>query len=101
LWLNSPDLDAFSLFHQLRDTTRNVNQDGKLAVENLRAYAPVQIVLDQIEAILISAAEPPHNLQGGRFGNDVKQYIQRRDEEKLGPSIEEAIKQLYESQQAI
>jgi len=21
LWLNSPDLDAFSLFHQLRDTT--------------------------------------------------------------------------------
>ncbi len=23
LWLNSPDLDAFSLFHQLRDTTWN------------------------------------------------------------------------------
>jgi hypothetical protein len=24
LWLNSPDLDAFSFFYQLRDTTWNV-----------------------------------------------------------------------------
>ena len=33
-------------------------------------------VLDHMEAILIHAAEPPLNRQGGRFGKDVEQYLQ-------------------------
>ena len=32
-------------------------------------------VLDHIEAILLAAAEPPLNLQRGRFGKDVEQYL--------------------------
>jgi hypothetical protein len=27
LWLNSPDLDAFLLFYQLRDTTRRTHAE--------------------------------------------------------------------------
>ncbi len=33
-------------------------------------------ILDHIEAILIAAAEPPLNLQRGRFGSIVEQYLQ-------------------------
>lgn len=38
-------------------------------------------VLNHIEAILLAAAEPPLNLQRGRFGQDVQQYIQFIEEE--------------------
>ncbi|MEQ1540035.1 MAG: GIY-YIG nuclease family protein [Sphingorhabdus sp.] len=34
-------------------------------------------VLSHIEAILIATAEPPLNLQRGRFGADVEQYLQQ------------------------
>jgi len=37
-------------------------------------------ILDHIEAILLAAAEPPLNLQRGRFGNDVTQYLQHSPE---------------------
>lgn len=33
-------------------------------------------VLDHIEAILLATSEPPLNLQRGRFGTDVEQYLQ-------------------------
>jgi hypothetical protein len=33
-------------------------------------------VLNHIEAILIATTEPPLNLQRGRFGSDVEQYLQ-------------------------
>lgn len=41
-------------------------------------------LLDHIEAILIHAAEPRQNRQGGRFGN-AEQYVQYRDD-SLGPN---------------
>jgi hypothetical protein len=33
-------------------------------------------VLNHIEAILLATAEPPLNLQRGRFGSEVEQYLQ-------------------------
>lgn len=52
-------------------------------------------ILNHVEAILISAAEPPHNRQGGRFGDEVEQYLQYRDHDALGPDAESMIKQLW------
>jgi len=52
-----------------------------------------------IEAILISAAEPPHNRQGGRFGKEVEQYLQYRDQEALGPDTEAMLKELWKKGQ--
>ncbi len=63
---------------------RAVNQNGKLRVENMAAHAEMGDVLNHIEGILIAAAEPPHNRQGGRFGDAVEQYLHERDE-RLGP----------------
>jgi hypothetical protein len=53
-------------------------------------------VLNHIEAILIHSAEPKQNRQGGRFGEDVIQYLQVRDE-NLGPTREEMIHQLWQA----
>jgi hypothetical protein len=63
---------------------RAVNQNGQLRVENMAAHAEMGDVLNHIEGILIASAEPPHNRQGGRFGEDVEQFLQDRDE-RLGP----------------
>lgn len=51
-------------------------ENGILDVEAEIEEQSVSEVLDHIEAILLAAAEPPLNLQRGRFGNDVQQYIQ-------------------------
>lgn len=48
----------------------------------------VSNTLDHIEAILLAAAEPPLNLQRGRFGKEVQKYIQSR-EPNIGQSDDE------------
>ncbi|HMG05503.1 MAG TPA: hypothetical protein VK581_08580 [Chthoniobacterales bacterium] len=53
-------------------------------------HPELNIVLDHIEAILIHAAEPPMNGQGGRFGGSVTRYKQVRDE-RLGPTDHEML----------
>ncbi len=54
---------------------------GDAPVENNRPYKlEMGSILDHIEAILLAAAEPPLNLQRGRFGNSVIQFIQRSPE---------------------
>lgn len=63
---------------------RWVTKGDKLAAEADGAHTTAGKVLNHIEAILISASEPPHNRQGGRFGGEVMQYLQYRDE-ALGP----------------
>lgn len=50
--------------------------DGELDEDSELIAPSVGSILDHIEAILLAAAEPPLNLQRGRFGNDVQQYIQ-------------------------
>ncbi len=78
---------------------RRVNQDGSLAAENLAAHSPISDVLDHIEAVLIAAAEPRHNRQGGKFGEGVSQYLQYRDGEALGPTQEQMIRDLWDRMQ--
>jgi hypothetical protein len=52
-----------------------VRVTGDLAADVASAQPTISDVLDHIEAILISAAEPAKNLQGGRFGEGVEQYL--------------------------
>lgn len=66
---------------------------GALDLEFEIDVPEVGSVLDHIEAILLAAAEPPLNLQRGRFGTDVQQYIQhsvdQEDEEDDDESDDE------------
>jgi hypothetical protein len=43
------------------------------------------------------AAEPVHNRQGGKFGDNVEQYLQYLDSENLGPDIKEMARDLWKS----
>lgn len=59
--------------------TRKLKKERMTAMKSRTAD-----VLNHIEAILIYAAEPRLNRQGGRFGENVEQFLQRRDD-KLKP----------------
>ncbi|QDI79793.1 GIY-YIG nuclease family protein [Methylorubrum populi] len=76
---------------------RGVKANGDLAAEAAGAHTTNASVLNHIEAILIAAAEPPHNRQGGRFGEDVVQYLQHRDEDALGPDVGAMILDIWEA----
>jgi hypothetical protein len=77
---------------------RRVLQSGELAAETDSAHPEIGDVLNHIEAILIAAAEPIHNRQGGRFGESVEQYLQYRDVENIGPDTVEMIRDLWKAQ---
>ena len=77
--------------------TRWVKKNGELSSEAEGKHSTHDQVLNHIEAILIHAAEPTQNRQGGRFGQDVDQYLQRRDE-LLGPTVDEMILDLWTAQ---
>ncbi len=66
--------DRFSWFglRWIKQTTHTLAQPVAIA------HSPNNAVLDHIEAILVAVAEPPHNRQGGRFG-EATQYLQYRD----------------------
>lgn len=68
---------------------------GGLSTEKLRTSAGISVALNHIEAVLIEAAEPVRNKQGGRFGDNVQRFIQARDE-RLGPSDTEMIREIWE-----
>lgn len=75
---------------------RAVNTNGNLRAEAQAAHPAISDVLNHIEAILIVAAEPRHNRQGGRFGDGVRQYIQYRDADALGPDQLRMIREIWE-----
>ena len=74
---------------------RRVIGNGQLSVYKQGAQAAMNAVLDHMEAILIHAAEPRMNRQGGRFGEAVQQYLQHRDE-RLGITDRERLQQIHE-----
>ncbi len=86
--------NRFSWFGVLR-----VLNSGALASKTDALHPDVPGVLNHIEAILIHAAEPPMNSQGGRFGNNVTRYKQVRDE-RLGLTDHEMIKKIYAARDA-
>ena len=67
---------------------------GNLAADADAVHPPIPDVLNHIEAILIHAAEPPLNRQGGRFGETVERYFQVRDE-RLGPTSEQMLQAIW------
>ncbi len=71
--------DAFSWFG-----IRYVKANGQLSAMPSLRNLTIRKILDHVEAIVIHSAEPPMNSQGGRFGDDVERYLQRRDP-RLGP----------------
>jgi hypothetical protein len=75
---------------------RRVLGNGDLQVEKATAHPDIGDVLNHIEAILIAAAEPVHNRQGGRFGESCEQYLQYRDVDNLGPETTEMIRDLWQ-----
>lgn len=80
---------------------RRVLQTGLLAVETEGAQSTRGDVLNYIEAILIHSAEPPHNRQGGRYGENVEQYVQFRDSDALGPTQSEMLRALWSENQKL
>jgi hypothetical protein len=72
-----------------------VLQRGNLAAENAAAHPDIGQVLNHIEAILIAAAEPVQNRQGGKFGQSVKQYLQYRDKENIGPDSNNMLREIW------
>jgi hypothetical protein len=74
---------------------RQVLKTGALKAERGSAHPAIGGILNHIEAILIAAAEPVHNRQGGRFGESVEQYLQYRDDTNLGPEIDEMVRDLW------
>ncbi len=77
---------------------RSVNKTGELRAERNAAHPDTGSVLNHIEAILLAAAEPPHNRQGGRFGESVDQYLQYDD--PLAPDEGEMLKALWDDLQS-
>jgi hypothetical protein len=63
-----------------------------LKAEKSTVKVTISDALNHIEGILIAAAEPVHNRQGGRFGEDVQQYLQYQDLVNLPLSQEDGIK---------
>lgn len=72
---------------------RKVTGAGKLGNEKKIKAAQLTTILNQMEAILIAAAEPTLNKQGGRFGPQ-RRYKQKRDK-ILGPTECEMIQKIY------
>lgn len=81
--------DRFSWFG-----LRAVLRTGMLAGYNQAVHATSSNVLNHIEAILIHAAEPQLNRQGGRFGDNIQRYLQNRDD-RLGPPEDEMLRQMH------
>jgi hypothetical protein len=74
--------------------TRAVLETGKLKAEKAGASSTHQLALNHLEAILIHVAEPSLNRQGGKWGDNVEQYVQQRDD-RLGPSVPEMVEAIW------
>ena len=70
---------------------------NKLSTEVIRTSVAPTVILNQVEAILISSTEPPLNRQGGRFGQSVKRYLQYQDVEERGRDTDEMILDIWKN----
>lgn len=74
---------------------RGALASGRLSTKVARASASLDSALNHIEAVLIAAAEPAQNKQGGRFGKTVTRYIQYRDS-RLGLTDRQKLDEMWE-----
>ena|SRR5271156_78488 len=82
--------DLFSWFGLKRSL-----KNGGLAADKEGHYAETNIVLNHVEAILIHSSEPPLNRQGGKWGAEVERYLQYRDQDNLGKTTNQLIKEIH------
>jgi hypothetical protein len=75
----------------------SVRADGNLGNPKKIERATLATILNKMEAVLIAAAEPVLNKQGGKFGK-FRRYVQVRDED-LGPTESEMIQAIYDGLQ--
>lgn len=75
---------------------KQVITGNKLKADKLAIKTDVARALNHLEAMLIHSSEPPLNRQGGRWGKDVVQYIQFRDELNLGKSEEDTLRDIHQ-----
>ncbi|HUT94131.1 MAG TPA: hypothetical protein VMY37_32020 [Thermoguttaceae bacterium] len=87
--------DRFSWFGLLR-----VLRSGKLSMEKIKTTTIIKDALNHIEAVLIAAAEPTLNKQGGRFGRDARRYLQKRDP-RLGRTESEMLDELLKQNETL
>jgi hypothetical protein len=73
-----------------------VTKENKLSADKGGNTAKIPAVLNHLEAILIAAAEPIHNKQGGRFTEECKKYFQYRELKPVELSASEMLKEVYE-----
>lgn len=69
--------DTFSWFG-----LRFVKNDNELSVPPKGVGDEIEDILNILEAISCAIAEPPLNLQSGRFGDDVEYYLQYRGQDE-------------------
>ncbi len=68
---------------------RRAINHGQLSKDVSATHPPLKTVLDQIEGLVIHAAEPSMNGQGGRLRKSVTRYIQHKDPDAT--TFEEAL----------
>jgi hypothetical protein len=66
---------------------------GGLSMPKSAFHPTLATALNHIEGVLIHAAEPPFNGQGGRFGSNVTRFLQVRDA-RLGLTDRELLHEL-------
>ena len=82
--------DKFSWFGLLR-----VLKSRELSKTNMRASVALPIVLDQMEALLMTSTEPHLNKQAGRFGKGAHRYYQKRDD-RLPPRADQMLRGIWQ-----
>jgi hypothetical protein len=60
------------------------------------AHLTIAQALNEIEAVLIAAAEPRLNKNFGNVKKHTTQYVQIRDDERLGPTEPEMLRRILE-----
>ena len=113
VYVGSTGSNQYSLYRRLKTHTRKdlsdrwnrfswfgvrrATKNGSLAAISEKVRPAVSEAIYHLEAVLIHAAEPPLNRQGGKFGDTVTRYLQYRDAKKLGPTPEQMIREIWES----
>lgn len=85
--------DTFSWF----GLRKVINNGAALAAPTKKAaHLTIAQALNEIEAVLIAAAEPRLNKNSGNVKKHTTQYVQIRDDERLGPTEPEMLRRILE-----
>ena len=77
---------------------KRVKNNHELSKDKISANTDTEGALNHIEAVLIYAAEPPLNRQGGIWRRETKLFYQLRDK-KLGPPVNEMVEKIYKDRE--